>query len=52
MGWDGMGWDWHKLPGMEWDGTEKYVSWTSLHFTLTTSTGKQNRLRRLKNGVP
>ena len=25
--WDGMGWDRHKLL---WDGTEKYVPWTSL----------------------
>ena len=32
--WDGMGWDRHKLL---WDGTEKYVPWTSLCFLFTNS---------------
>ena len=29
--WDGMG---HALTAMEWDGTEKYVPWTSLGYGL------------------
>ena len=34
MGWDGTGMNCY---GMGWDGTEKYVPWTSLRITASAS---------------
>ena len=38
--WDGMGWVGIICCGMGWDGTEKYVQWTSLSITIIIIFGR------------